>query len=295
MKRLARLMTGIPFGGSVVSLRLRKIVAFLSVCLTAVGIFLSLFFIFEIWRYRQPVTEKLQTGVDQFSSMLQISNDGLGVVDQVVKNVYTSTIYLDEATLAFSQTIRSSSQFMDSAGTLVGDNLLTTITNTQTALGSAQASAKVIDNLLTTLSRVPLIGINYKPAVPLNTALGNVADSLDPIQSSLENFQTSLYSTSTNLQEFSDQIAALDKNILSIQENLTQAQATINKYRTQIATLHTWLADVKTNLPTWTKILAWILSLVIVWMIIIQVALALQGVSQIRAPRTAEVTPNNSE
>jgi hypothetical protein len=276
------------------SLRLQNLNAFLIVCLTSVGIILSLFFLSQVWRYRQPVTEKLQTGVEQFSSVLQISDDGLQVIDQVVKNVYTSTIYLDDATLAFSQTVRSSSQFMDSAGTFVGGNLLTTITNTQTALGSAQASARVIDNVLSTLSRIPLIGISYNPSVPLNTALGNVADSLDPLQSTLENFQSSLDSTSSNLQEFTDQISILDKNILSIQENLTQAQTTIEKYHTQISTLQTWLGDAKTKLPAWTRTLAWILSLIIVWMIIVQIALMLPGISQIHASRTNQEPASNS-
>ena len=40
---------------------------------------------------------------------------------------------------------------MDSAGSFVGEDLINTITNTQTALNSAQASAAVIDNILSCL------------------------------------------------------------------------------------------------------------------------------------------------
>ena len=265
------------------NLRLRKILAFLIVCLTAVGILISLLFLIQVWRYRQPVSEKLQSSVSQFSSVLQITDDGLSVIDQVVKNVYTSTMYLDDATNAFSQTVQSTSQFMDSAGTFVGDNLLTTITNTQTALGAAQASAKVIDNILSTMSRIPLIGITYNPVVPLNIALGDVSTSLDPLQTTLKDFQTNLKGTSTNMQEFSDQISVLNKNILSIQTNLEQAQVTIHKYRSQIASLKSWLLNVETNMPTWITIIAWVISLIIIWLVIIQIALMLQGISQIGA------------
>lgn len=271
----------ISSGGSAMSLGLRKILAFLIVCLTALGILISLFFLIQVWRYRQPVSEKLQSSVSQFSSVLQITDDGLSVIDQVVKNVYTSTMYLNAATNAFSQTVQSTSQFMDSAGTFVGDNLLSTITNTQTALGSAQASAKVIDNILGTMSRIPLIGITYNPSTPLNIALGDVSSSLDPLQTTLKDFQTNLKVTSTNMQEFSDQISDLNKNILSIQTNLDQAQITIHEYRSQIASLKSWLLNVETNLPTWITIIAWIISLIIIWLVIIQISLMLQGISQI--------------
>ncbi len=263
------------------NLGLRKILAFVIVGLTSLGILISLLLLFQVWRYRQPVTEKLQSSVNRFSSVLQISDDGLTVIDQVVKNVYTSTVYLDDATNAFSQTVQSTSMFMDSANTFVGDNLLTTITNTQTALGSAQASAKVIDNILSTMSKIPLIGITYNPAVPLNTALGDVSSSLDPLQNTLKDFQTNLEGTRTNMREFSDQISVLNKNILTIQANLNQAQVTIHKYRAQISSLQSWLLEIKTNLPAWMNIIAWIISLIIVWLIIIQIALMLQGISQI--------------
>ncbi len=262
----------------------RKILALCIICLTGLGIVFSLFLVVQVWRYRQPVTEKLQTSIDQFSSVLQISDDGLVVIDQVVENVYTSTVYLDSATHAFSQTVQGTSQFMDSASTFVGDNLLTTITNTQTALGSAQASAKVIDNILGTLSRVPLIGITYNPSVPLNTALGDVSSSLDPLQNTLKGFQTNLESTRTNMQEFTGQISTLNDNIVSIQKNLTQAQTTIEKYRRQITTLQTRLADARTNLPRWITIAAWILTAIIAWLILIQVAIMLQGISTLTTP-----------
>lgn len=262
----------------------RKVYSLSIVFLAVIGILLCLFFLVETWRFRQPVTQKLQGGVDQFSSVLQISDDGLVVIDQVVKNVYTSTIYLDEASLAFSSTVGSASQFMDSAGTFVGDNLQTTITDTQSALGAAQASAQVIDNILSTLSHLPLVGITYNPSVPLSTALGDVSDSLDPLQSTLKTFQSDLNSTRSNMQEFSNQISILDKNILSIQRNLAQAQSTIGKYRTQIATTQSWLANVKTSLPRWTTILAWVITLVIALLILIQITLILQAISQISAP-----------
>ncbi len=266
------------------TLGLRKILNILTVCLAALGILISLFLLFQVWQHRQPVTLELQDGVDHISSTLNLTDDGLVVIDQVVKNVYTSTAYLNEATVAFSQTILSTGQFMDTAGAFVGEDLINTITNTQTALDAAQASAKVIDNILGTLSKVPLIGITYNPSVPLNTALGEVSSSLDPLQSTLKDFQTNLESTRSNMEAFSVQVSQLNKNILGIQQNLEQAQGTISSYREQISLVNDWLDRIKANLPRWTNIAAWLITLVIAWLVIIQISMILQAITQFSNP-----------
>ena len=142
------------------------------VSVTALGLLLSLFFLIQIWRFRPPVTDFLQSGINQTSNILQTTGEGLDVIDQVIANVYSTTLYLDDTTNAIAQTVQSTSLFIDLVGAFTGDDLIDTITNTQTALQSAQASAVVIDNILTALSNVPLIGIKYNPSRPLNAALG---------------------------------------------------------------------------------------------------------------------------
>ncbi|HSB66648.1 MAG TPA: hypothetical protein VLD65_08710 [Anaerolineales bacterium] len=277
------------------SLGLRKLLSILIVCLTALGVIISVFFLVEVWHYRMPATEKLKSGVDQFSSALQVTDEGLVVIDQVVKNVYTSTVYLNAATNAFSQTVESTSLFMDSAGIFIGDNLLATITNTQTALGSAQASAKVIDNILSTLSKVPLIGIAYNPAVPLNKALGDVSSSLDPLQTTLKDFKINLSGTRSDMQTFSSEISVLNTNIQAIQQNLSQAQVTIHQYRVQISLVKNLAKEASNSLPKWTNTAAWIITLMIAWLIVIQIAIMLQATLQISTNRFAPELMNKEE
>ena len=255
----------------------KKTLAVLMICMSALGILLSLFILFQVWRFRQPVTVKLQSNLNQLTNILQTTDEGLAVIDQVDKNVYTSTLYLDEATNAITQTIQSTNLFIDSAGTFVGEDLITIITNTQTALDSAQASAKIIDNILTTMSRIPLIGINYNPTLPLNTALGEVSTSLDPLQGTLKIFQSNLTTTRTNMQLLNRQISVLDKNIMQINKNLRQAQSTIDNYRSQLSSLLSWSESAKTNLPTWITTTTWIITIIILWLVIIQIGMVLQG------------------
>ena len=273
---------------------LKKVFAVLTVCITALGILLSIFMLIQVWRNRQPIADKLHITLKQSSTILQTTDEGLGIIDQVISNVYTSTIYLDEATQAFSQTVQSTNLFLNSADTFIGENLITTITNTQAALDSAQASARVIDNILSAMSRIPLIGINYNPSLPLNVALGEVSTSLDPLQGTLKNFQTNLVTTQDNMQVFTTQISELDKNIIAIDKNLRQAQTTIGNYRAQVNSLKSWVDGANNNLTRWITTIAWIFTIIILWLVIIQIAIMLQAITILSPNRLSQEVPTDS-
>jgi polyhydroxyalkanoate synthesis regulator phasin len=256
------------------------------ILLSAIGFLLSIFFCVQTWRYRLPVTNQLQSGLETTSAILQTTDDGLGVIDEVVKNVYTSTQMLNDATNALGKAMLSTGQFMDSAGTFVGQDLVNTITNTQEALNSAQASAAVIDDVLTSLSSLPLIGFSYQPSIPLNTALGNVSSSLNPVQQSLKQFQANLETTQSDMQLVSEQIMSLETQILTINQNLAQAETTIADYRSQVNSLISSIDKAKSSLPGWITTVVGIITLIIAWLVLIQIGTLLQGISFITTERS---------
>ena len=265
---------------------LKKTLAVLMVCVTSLGILLSLFFLVLTWRVRQPVTEKLQNALTQTSSILQTTIVGLDVIDQVVTNVYSTTLYLNDATAALSQTIANTGQFIDSAGSFVGEDLNNTITNTQRTLESAQSSALVIDNILTTLSSVPLIGINYNPSEPLSSALGKVSASLDPLQESLKSFQDNLTATRTNMQIFTDQLKLMGQNITNLNQNLAASQKVIDNYRDQVTSMKSWVDNAVTSLPTWVTTVCVVISFFILLLVMVQAAILLQAIYLLKTPGT---------
>jgi hypothetical protein len=263
----------------------KKALGMVLIGISIIGFLLSVFFIYMVWHYRQPVTDKLRGSLAQTSSVLQTTREGLTVIDQVVQNVYTSTVYLDDATTALGQTMVSTSAFMDSAGTFIGEDLINTITNTQTALNAAQSSAVVIDNILSAMSKIPFIGINYNPTIPLNKALGEVSTSLDPVQSSLKDFQTNLGNTKLSIDGLNTQISTLDQKIVVINDNLLEARKTISSYSTQVDSLKASVEGAETKLPRWITTLAWALSAVILWLVLIQVGVLIQGVTLLSTAR----------
>lgn len=94
---------------------------------------------------------------------------------------------LEQTLTTTAETVESADPMLGEVSRLMKDQLPATILATQQSLATAEQSAEVIDNLLKSLSGIPLIGpsIGYQPEVPLSDALGQVADSLDglPIRS----------------------------------------------------------------------------------------------------------------
>ncbi len=257
---------------------LKKIIAILMIGITSFGMLLSLFVLVQTWRIRQPVTVKLQTAFKTTSSLLQTTIVGLDAVDQIVTNVYSSTLYLGDATNALAQTIDNTDQFMDSAGSFIGESLNNTITNTQTTLESAQSSALVVDNILTALSNIPLLGLDYNPETPLSSALGDVSASLDPLQESLLGFQDSLSSTQSNLQLFVVQLKLLDQSITEINQNLAASQVVIEKYQDQALSIKAWVDKAIISMPVWVTSMWVMITVFIILLILVQGAILLQGI-----------------
>ncbi len=270
------------------SVAAKKIIGIVMVVIAVFGFLLSGFLLYQVWHFRQPVINGFESGLDHASSLLQTTDEGLAVIDQVVSNVYTSTLYLNDAMNALDQTMQSTTSFMDSAGNFVGEDLINTITNTQTALNSAQASAAVIDNILSSISKVPFIGINYDPKTPLNTALGEVTSSLDPVQKSLKDFQTNLTDAQSNMQVMSETLSGLEKKIVTINQNLSQAQATIDNYRSEVNSIKVSLANARANIATWVTAIAGIMTLIILLVVVLQIGLLLQGITLIAPERRNE-------
>jgi hypothetical protein len=263
---------------------LKKAIAVLMIIITAIGMLFSIFFLVLTWRIRQPATQKLQTAFEGTSAVLQTTIVGLDVIDQVVTNVYSSTIYISDATDALAKTIENTDQFVETAGSFMGNGFTTTISNTQRTLESAQSSALVIDNILTTLSRVPLIGINYNPATPLSTALGEVSSSLDPLQESLKGFQENLVSTQSNLQVFVTQLDLLKTNITEINKNLADSMVVIETYKSQVTDLKAWFDKAVLSLPAWITTFCIFITIFILLLIFVQGAIMLQGIYLLKSP-----------
>ncbi len=255
----------------------RRITGSLMIIAAIVSLLVSAIFLVGIWRLRQPVTARLVEILDLLYATTATMADSLSLVENTVISLTDASETISQSSLAIADTIDGAGNMTDSFARLLGDELTTTITDTQTAILSAQASAVVIDNILSGLASIPLLGFDYNPPVPLNQALGNISDTLSPIPTSLEQIQGDLESTSTNLLGLQEDLQLINLNLRNIVITLTEAQTVIDEYQQEIEALKTRLEHSRTAAPDWILTAAWLLTFVIAWLSISQLGLLLQG------------------
>lgn len=262
---------------------LRKIVGVLLIIAAAAGIIFSLVGLVEVWRYQPIVTKTVTDNLALVDQSLNTTQDVLTIVGQMVQTTTIDVSSLQATTKALSLTIHGTNPMLDSLISLTGKDFPAAVRATQTSLASAQGSALIIDNVLAALTSIPFLPVAaYKPEVPLHTALAQVSTSLDILIPSLATINTSLMDGKTNLSTVESELTAISETTPGINDSLTNAQSVIDQYKAVTAELKTNVEAVQLGAQNWIKAIAWILSFVIVWVLIAQLGLGLQGIDLVR-------------
>jgi uncharacterized protein YoxC len=261
----------------------KKIIAVLMILVSIISLAASLFLIVQLWNNKAVLTEKLVGGLTSVSDTLTTTGEGLVVVDDTLGNISISISSLADTTLTLADNVNKTSTTIDSFSTLFTEEIPATITNTQTAIISAQTSAAVIDGVLTGLSNVPLIGLDYSPEESLSNALGEVAASLDALPRSIKGIGDDLDSTGTSLLTLQTDIQGISGNVSTISQNLDDAQDVVVKYQKQLDQLQTTVTQSIDQAPNWIKLAVWALTFFFVWMMVAQAGLLAQGIHLVTA------------
>jgi septal ring factor EnvC (AmiA/AmiB activator) len=252
------------------------------IIVSILSLVISLFLIFQMWKSKDAVTERLVSALTAVSETLATTEEGLVVVNDTLGNASTSINALSGTTLTLADNVDKTSTTIDSFSTLFTEQIPQTISNTQTAIVSAQTSAAVIDGVLVGLSAVPLVGLDYDPETSLSTSLGVVAESLNPLPGSIKGIGDDLSATSTSLTTLESDIQNISTNVATISENLLEAQDVVKQYQKQINQLQATIEQSIEQLPGWINIAVWGLTFTIFWLMVAQAGLLAQGYQLIK-------------
>ncbi|MBP7689639.1 MAG: hypothetical protein KA765_17110 [Thermoflexales bacterium] len=265
---------------------LRRLLGGLFIAAAAAGLVFSVVGLVEVWRYRPVVTQKVAETLTVFEQALNTTHDGLAIVGQVVQTTTVDIAALQTTTQALAQALHDTSPMLDSLTRLTSTDFPAAVAATQTSLASAQSSALLIDNVLATLSSTPFLSVGaYQPDVPLHTALAQVSDSLNTLTPALATINSSLVEGQTNLGVMETDLNKIAKTTNGISTALDRAQAVIDQYETVTLRLKEQLAALRVRVPDWLTTLTWILTFILGWLLIAQVALATLGFSLLRSRR----------
>ncbi|ABU59361.1 hypothetical protein [Roseiflexus castenholzii] len=264
---------------------LRRTVGFLLIGAGCVGLVISLAGFFIGLPAIGAAEEAINSRIADLDQALIVAADGLTVADASLTNASETIIAIETTIRSSGQAISDTLPTLDRIGTLVGVEIPRTIRSTQQTLESARETARVADTVLGAIGRIGLLGANtYNPDVPLNQAIQQVSDSLDPLPASLSNMRDRLAVTGANLRQLGTNTEAVAENIAAINDGFRDARRVINHYQTLLADLRADLTALRTAAPVWFSAARVLLALLAVWFALAQIALFAQGLMLLRQP-----------
>jgi hypothetical protein len=266
---------------------LRRIVGISLVIAAVAGIIFSIVGLIGIWRYRPVVTQTVLDNLALGDQALGTTQDILTIAGQVVQTTTADVASVQATTQAVALGIHETNPMLDSLVGLTGKVLPAAVNATQTSLASAQSSALLIDNVLTALTSIPFSPVAYKPAVPLHTALAQVSTSLNSLLPSLAAINTSLADSQTNLGAMDVELTKISATTQGISSTLASAQTVIDQYKVTTSQLKANVETAQRQAPAWILAIAWIMSFVLAWLLIVQLGLIMQGSDLVRGHRDA--------
>jgi len=275
-----------------------KVIGIVLLVTAITGILFSLVGIIQIWRFKKPLTEQALTKIGSFVYLLDTTTQGLTLVSQSLDTAAESATTLETAMQIMGSSIQDSAHWFDSAAKLSGKDLPETILALQNALRSAQASAKLVDDTLSILSAIPLFPTErYNPDVPLSTALGQAADSLNSLPGILYGDTDDLVDAGEKLNTLQAQTSAVADQVTKIKASVIAAQELVAKYQIVIADLQPSITSLQTKLSRWITLGAWGLTAILAWLGFAQIGLVMQGLTLLRVnlPFTTKLTAGENE
>ncbi|MBN1304786.1 MAG: hypothetical protein JXA13_10160 [Anaerolineales bacterium] len=256
----------------------RKIVGGLLCTAAAAGMIFGLIGLIQIWNVRPRVLSTLDEMLASLDLTLEAAEEGLTLLDQMLVTTSENIIYLKAGVDALAEGIHDSGPMLEALTILTSEDLPESIAATQTSLASAQKSARLIDDTLSALSKIPLLPIKaYQPETPLSTSLKEVSASLDPLPESLAAIETSTKDIQENLETVEKELTRLSDSIAKIEKDLTNAGEIIDQYQASTSLLTVRVEKARETAARWVNSITWGLTFLLVWFLIAQVGLLVQG------------------
>lgn len=263
-----------------------KLSGLILIIFAVLGLLFSISGIAGIWLIRPHIRDSVSELLSSLNEALSTSQDGLTLMDQAVDDLLSEFVIIEESFDSLDVTLAGISASLETSADLIGDDLKQTVGDTQTALDSAAITAELIDNTLTFLSKIPLLGVNYEPEVPLHISLNQVADNLETFPTTLDQIETGINETTDGLESLKSDLKDLSDQIQGFEDDLQNAQVILGRFSDSISIMETRLNVLNDNLPRYLTLISLFLSGVLFWLGLSQINSLIQGFHYLKGETT---------
>jgi methyl-accepting chemotaxis protein len=262
------------------------------------GTLLAVGGLFLVWDAEPSVSGALTETIDLLDATLVTTSETLELVNGTLLRMKDDLSGIRLSLADASRSMQATADVTDSVADLIGDDFSMVVTETQQSLLTVQNSAQMIDNTLSLIARIPLIGPSlsggYRLDMPLGTSIQEVSKSLEPVPGSLKDVQSGLKQTSRNFELMKDDLNDLIVTIDGIEASLADAETKMTDYQVLFSRSQERLETARTSAPGFVRNALLAITVFFVWLLIAQVAMLLQGVGMMLGPRMV-VVPRRPE
>jgi methyl-accepting chemotaxis protein len=264
------------------------------------GIVVSLIGIGFLWWLVPGVSNRLVNTATFIQKALNSTDDLLAVSSSTLTQADSNFAQITIATQEMADTLTQTSTIASSVADMVGDDFISVVEDTQTALSSLETSAKLVDDTLAFISAIPFLGSKYSNKTPLYSSVVDINQSLTTLPKNMLGLQTSLSSTSSALTGMTESVNLLTESMGEIETSLKEASEVVESYQLLVDEAQVSISRAIEKLPAWVRWTAVGLTVLLIWAIFIQAGLLLYGweLSNFRryginAPVEVESTPKH--
>ena len=253
------------------------------------GLLIGLVGLIVLWGTRSSVDRDINATVDLIGRSLNVTEDTIAVVDTSIQKANTDLDMVQKMMSQMSDSLGSSREMINTTADLVGGQMVDFLDNTRTSLDAVQTSANVVDNMLRTITGIPLIGPwlggqRYNPAIPLGDSVANVKKSMDPLPGTLTGIQKDLKTSSDNVATIKGQIDALSQQVEGIRLSIADTRNVVNEYRDVLSVVQTRYQLFQNQLPLAINTVYILLTLLLLWILLSQAGMLLHGLELLGIP-----------
>jgi hypothetical protein len=256
------------------------------VVIAAVSLVISAGGIIALWGAKPAVTTALEDTFQLVSETAVTTQQALNVADQALQDAAKTIAVLSGSMTSLAKSMGGAQDALTSVTQLVQTDLPKTIDTAQTALESAAATAKVVDNFLSGISRISFLNINYNPDVPLDQAITNIGDSLNNLPETLNKIGGDLANVNGSMPGMVKAINGLGDTIDSITTTLDKAQTVIKEYAVQLARASAAVQQISNGVPTYVTLFIAVLTFIMLWIVAVQLIVLAIGVNWLKKPQS---------
>jgi uncharacterized phage infection (PIP) family protein YhgE len=246
--------------------KVKRLLSLLLIILSVIFFLVSLGGLIGIWVANQPLTERALATIESTSADLE----GAAAAIELSKAELISAQAQIDLLQAILETLGgNAAEDLNRLGDIVGkveDTLVPVIDRVAGAVGSLRDALLSIKNTLERINELPLINIQ----IPGMDAIEEGVDQLDNLQTQIEEGGGRIEQLSQTTQ---DTVDSLTTGFAKLEASFTKLLKTLDIYEGKIAAAQEELDYLNNNISLWIDLASSLLTILLFWMGISQVAL----------------------